>query len=253
MWNKIKKRPLIRCVIILGGAAVLFLIIGIAYNLIGIRSMPEDGGAEPEETAEAEPRRVPRMDFDVKLLTPNRFSRPQLALKQVNAVVVHYTSNPGTSAMENRNYFNNLPRINEDRTTPTFASSHFVIGLEGEIVQCIPLAEMAYASNDRNSDTVAIECCHPTKSGQFNEKTCDSLLNLLVYLCLRYGLDPATDIIRHYDVTGKMCPRYYVRHPAAWRELVANAVRRTERVRKELEKPGSEYDLFDQNGKLIES
>ena len=27
------------------------------------------------------------------------------------------------------------------------------------------------------------------------------------------------DIIRHYDVTGKLCPKYYVQHPSAWKQF----------------------------------
>lgn len=45
-------------------------------------------------------------------------------------------------------------------------SSNFIIGMDGEIIQCVPIDEMAYASNTRNSDTVSIECCHPGKDGQ---------------------------------------------------------------------------------------
>lgn len=111
------------------------------------------------------------------LLTPNEYSRPQIPLKKVNSVVVHYTANPGTSAEANRNYFENL-RINKT----TSASSHFVIGLEGEIVQCIPLDEISYASNDRNIDTISIECCHPDETGKFNDKTYESLVALLSWL-----------------------------------------------------------------------
>ena len=242
MWNRIKKKPVLRCVILLGGAAVFLLIIGILYRLIWYHEPTGDDGRTPDKqvTEGDEPRRVPKVDFDVQLLNPNRYSRPQLELKQVNAVVVHYTANPGTDAMDNRNYFNNLPRINEDRETPTFASSHFIIGLEGNIMQCIPLSEIAYASNDRNSDTVSIECCHPSKNGKFTDKTYDSLLDLLAYLCLRYGLDPSADIIRHYDVTGKMCPKYYVKNPEEWKKLVADAGERTKKVNEELKKAGAE-------------
>jgi len=169
------------------------------------------------------------------LLKPNRYSRPQLALKEVNAVVVHYTANPGADAKDNRDYFNNLPKINAGRETPTFASAHFIVGLEGNIIQCIPLAEMAYASNDRNSDTVAIECCHKTKSGKFTNATYEALLELLTYLCIRYDLDPETQIIRHFDVTGKMCPKYYVKHEDKWEELKRDAKARVEKTKKELE------------------
>lgn len=147
------------------------------------------------------------------LLTPNEYSRPQIPLKKVNSVVVHYTANPGTTGKANRNYFENL-RINKT----TSASSHFVIGLKGEIIQCIPLDEISYASNDRNVDTISIECCHPDETGKFNDKTYESLVALLSWICTEYRLK-TDDIIRHYDVSRKLCPLYYVNNEDAWEKL----------------------------------
>lgn len=94
-----------------------------------------------------------------------------------------------------------------------------MIGLKGEIVQCIPLDEIAYASNDRNSDTISIECCHPRKNGKFNRKTYHALIRLCAWLCDRYEIESPDDIIRHYDVTGKLCPLYYVKHSDKWKKL----------------------------------
>ena len=54
-------------------------------------------------------------------------------MKQVNEIIIHYVANPGTSAKQNWNYFNNLKDQNGDNATS--ASSHFVIGLDGEILQ----------------------------------------------------------------------------------------------------------------------
>lgn len=151
-----------------------------------------------------------RPPLDVQLLDVNEYSRPGLALKQVNGIVVHYTANPGTTAQQNRDYFNSLAT-----TGQTYASSHFVIGLEGEIIQCIPCNEMAYASNERNSDTIAIECCIEDETGKFNKKTYDSLVYLVSWLMGQYELNTA-DVIRHYDVTGKNCPKYFVENPSEW-------------------------------------
>ena len=93
-----------------------------------------------------------RPDIDVELLTVNPYSRPGTETKKITGVVVHYTANPGATAMDNRNYFENLKDSHE-----TKVSSNFVVGLEGEIVQCVPTWEEAYASNSRNIDTVSIE------------------------------------------------------------------------------------------------
>ena len=68
---------------------------------------------------------------------------------------------PIPTAQANRNYFESLSSGEEG----TYASSHFIVGLEGEVLQCIPLTEIAYASNIRNADTVAIEVCHPDETG----------------------------------------------------------------------------------------
>jgi hypothetical protein len=150
---------------------------------------------------------------DIELLTPNEYSRPQTALETVNNLVIHYVGNAGSSAMDNRNYFESL-KDSRERS----ASSHFVIGLDGEIVQCIPLSEVAYATKERNRDTISIECCHPGADGQFNEYTYWSLVELSAWLCRQFQLDPQ-QILRHYDVTGKLCPLYYVENPDAWQEL----------------------------------
>lgn len=148
--------------------------------------------------------------LEVDLLDVNPYSRPGIELKQVKGIVVHYTANPGSTAKQNRDYFEGLAT---EHTTK--ASSHFVIGLDGEIVQCIPCNEISYASNDRNSDTISIECCHEDESGQFNKKTYQSLVELVSWLVCRYDL-AVDDVIRHYDVTGKICPKYFVDEPEAW-------------------------------------
>ena len=97
-------------------------------------------------------------------------------------------------------------------------SSHFVIGLEGEVVQCVPLTEVAYASNHRNRDTISIECCHPDETGKFYDSTYESLVELCAYFCTEFKLKPE-DVIRHYDVTGKICPKYFVDHEDAWEQF----------------------------------
>lgn len=146
----------------------------------------------------------------VDLLPVNKYSRPNLALKHVNGIVVHYTGNPNTTAEQTRSYFANLATTGE-----TYASSHFIIGMNGFILQCIPLNEEAYCSNSRNGDTISIECCHPDKSGKFSTATYNSLVKLVRYLADAYHLD-SDDVIRHYDITGKLCPLYYVNHKDAW-------------------------------------
>ena len=112
-------------------------------------------------------------EIEVELLTVNPYSRPGIETGKINGIVVHYTANPGASAKANRDYFENLKDTHITKT-----SSNFIVGLEGEIVQCVPTWEVAYASNDRNKDTVSIECCHLDESGEFTKETYRSLVHL---------------------------------------------------------------------------
>ena len=146
----------------------------------------------------------------------NEYSRPGEPTDEIVGIVIHYVGNPSTSARANRNYFASLAKSGE-----TYASSNFVVGLDGEVIQCVPLGEIAYCSNFRNHDTISIECCHPDEEGKFNDETYASLIKLCRFLVEEYGIK-RENIIRHYDVTGKMCPVYYVEHEDAWEGLVAD-------------------------------
>ncbi|MEG0014922.1 MAG: peptidoglycan recognition family protein [Cellulosilyticaceae bacterium] len=147
------------------------------------------------------------------LLTPNSYSRPGIPLKKVRAIAVHYVGNPSSTAIANRNYFETL------KDSKVYASSHYIIGLQGEIIRCIPENEVAYATYDANSYSISIENCHPKNDGKFNDLTRTSLVALCADICMRYKLNPMTDIIRHYDVPKsngyrKPCPLYWVNNEA---------------------------------------
>lgn len=172
------------------------------------------------------------MNIQQKFITPNKYSRPQIPLKKVTKIAVHYVGNPGSTAIANRNYFEN------QKSGGRYVSSHFIVGLEGEIIQCVPLDEVAYCTNQANSYSVSVETCHPDASGKFNAVTEQSLAELCAYLCRKFGLTER-DLIRHYDVTGKLCPLYYVTNPSAWdgfrervKKLLEGEVRQEESVQK---------------------
>ena len=160
-------------------------------------------------------------EIDVQLLDVNPYSRPGTETEEITGIVVHYTANPGSTAQNNRDYFNGLKDSHE-----TEASSNFIVGLDGEIIQCVPTWEMAYASNSRNIDTVSIECCHPDETGKFTDETYRSLVQLTAWLCVKFNLTE-DQVIRHYDVTGKNCPKYFVENEEAWDQFkkdVAGAI-----------------------------
>lgn len=155
-------------------------------------------------------------DWKEDFLTPNEYSRPGDTLSQIKNIFVHYTANPGTSAAQNRSYFEQQKDTHERSV-----SAHFIIGYEGEILQCVPLDEIAYAVQTRNEDSISIECCFIAEDGSFTKETYDSLIGLLVWLTDAYDLTP-DDILRHYDCGGKKCPLYYTENPDKWEQLKAD-------------------------------
>ena len=217
MATRTKKRPAPRLsrrtiLLVLAAAAILLSILALRSCLFGgPRTLPEQVQSQ-----------IPSW-VDKQLLTPNPYSRPETPVQKVNAIVIHYVGNPGTSAAANRSFFEGLAVSGE-----TYASSNFIVGLEGEILQCVPVNEVAYCSSDRNSDTVSIEVCHPDAEGQFTQASMASLVKLTAWLCEAFHLS-ADDVIRHYDVTGKECPLYYVHHPEAWQGLKEAVAQEMER------------------------
>ena len=188
----------------------------IVVSIISIAGMVLKAGVDKEAAEKAEElqkRIVNPPNISEHLLTVNEYSRPGTPIGQVKGIVIHYTGNPGTTAMQNRNYFEGLAEKKD-----TKASSHYIIGLSGEIIQCVPLTEISYASNERNGDTIAIECCIDNTYGKFNEKTYDALIELTAWLVGEYDLK-IEDVIRHYDITGKACPKYFVEHESAWEDF----------------------------------
>lgn len=152
---------------------------------------------------------------DAQIIPVDGGSRRGQQLKDIRNIVIHYVGNPGTTAQQNHDWYEN---------PESEVSSHFLVGLEGEIIHCIPLDEYSSASNHRNSDTISIEVCHPDSSGKFNGKTYASLVRLTAWLLDVCHLD-AEDVIRHYDITGKECPRYYVQNEDSWLSFLDEVAR----------------------------
>ena len=192
-----------------------------------------------------------------KLLQINKFSRTGEKQNKIQYIVVHWVGNANTSAIANRNYFNNLPNINRESKTKkdTYASSHYIVGLNGEIIRCIPDDEVAFHSGSygMNRKSIGIENCHPDWGGKFNSNTYNSLVDLVVELCKKYSIN-INNVIRHYDVTGKVCPKYYVENTNEWTKFRnkvnerLNGTKKIEKIVGSEEKPMYTF----KNGKTIE-
>lgn len=199
--------------------AEVFFILLAAILIISVIRLLSDGKAAQavknlqRQISVLDYKNVEKPEWEEAFLTPNDYSRPGERLQEVNSIFVHYTANRNTSAAQNRSYFESLKDTHERS-----ASAHFIIGYDGEIIQCIPFEEIAYAVKTRNYDSISIECCYKSADGSFTKETYDSLIHLLAYLVKKYGLS-TDDILRHYDCGGKKCPLYYVEHEDDWEQL----------------------------------
>lgn len=175
------------------------------------------------------------MEIKEALLTISNYNRPGNKRARTTAIACHYIGNPGTSALANRNYFESLssvgPAAEKQGKTAIKASCHYLIGLQGEILQLIPEDEISWCTNQANSYTISIEACHPDSTGKFNPATYAAYVELCADLCTRWHLDPlAGGLIRHYDVTGKKCPKYFVDNKAAWEQFQWDVLHQMEKV-----------------------
>ena len=173
-----------------------------------------------------------------RLLTPNKWSRPQIHMKETLGIVMHWTANPKANAEQNRNYFDSRKHGNDG-----YGSAHYIIGQNGVVIQCIPIEEIAYhcgssqkdpasnkfytdyarkkfkhyveswQTNSPNYCTVGIELCPTDYEGHFTDATINSAVALCASLCKHFNLK-ADDITTHHAIVGwKDCPRLWVRHP----------------------------------------
>lgn len=136
----------------------------------------------------------------------NYGSKKSLPIKYI---VIHYTGNDGDTDENNGKYFiNNI----------VGTSAHYFVDSDS-ITQSVPDDFVAWHCGGktykhkycRNSNSIGIEICDDVKNGKVypSAQTIQNTLELVVYLMKKYNI-PKENVIRHYDVTGKHCPAYWV-------------------------------------------
>lgn len=130
-------------------------------------------------------------------------------------LVIHYVGATG-SAEDNCKYFLSNYRG---------ASAHYFVGHNGEVWQCVLDKDVAWHCGAttykhpycRNTNSIGIElCCRKGANGwYFEEATIKAAKELTKQLMKKYNI-PVANVIRHFDVTGKVCPEPFVRDSQAW-------------------------------------
>lgn len=136
--------------------------------------------------------------------------------RSVKYIVVHYTANNGDTAKGNCNYF---------ATGGRNASAHYFVDENG-MYQSVADGDTAwsvgasrYVHDDcRNNNSISVEMCSRIgMEGKYfiKEGTVNNTVELVKMLMEKHNV-PISNVLRHYDVTGKKCPEPFVRDTAQW-------------------------------------
>ena len=148
-----------------------------------------------------------------RLLTPYNYSNG--TADRIRYIVIHYVGATGGAKANCEYYANGY----------IGASAHYFVGFDGEVWQSVEDRNVAWhcgASSYRhpecrNANSIGIEMCVRTRGSQaaesrdwyFEDATVKAAQSLTRILMKKYGI-PAERVLRHYDVTGKICPNPYV-------------------------------------------
>lgn len=173
-------------------------------------------------------------------------------LSSIKYIVIHYTANDGDRAANNANYFQSPDR---------HASAHYFVD-DNYVYQSVPDNYTAwsvggskypntkggkYYGKCTNSNSISIELCDTNRNGTYEctPSTKENALELTLSLMNKYNIDK-DHVIRHYDVTGKLCPAYWV-DDAKWEsEFHSKLIMVTGWSNED-----SGWFYYDENGELI--
>lgn len=201
-----RKRMIIRYSILSGFAIIAILILVLVVKVISALVSGDDGII----------KKAGDVKIEEKLLTVSNNTRSQQELSSVKGIIIHNTGEPGQTAEGMWNYYENLGKngnISE--------SIHFIIDNDGSIIQCIPCNEIAFHALSENSDSIGIQFCYVSEDGALSKKAYDSMVALVAALCKEYDLT-SSDVKLHYDITGRLCPQYYVDNPELWQDFLSD-------------------------------
>lgn len=147
---------------------------------------------------------------------------------RIKFIVIHYTANNGDTAWGNTNYF---------KSTYREASAHYFVD-ETSVWRCVNDQDISWhcggglqGTNGHsffnictNTNSIGIEMCSRKYSNgtyYFKEQTIMNCILLVKYLMNKYNVS-LNNVIRHFDVTGKICPAPFVNNDSLWNDFKNN-------------------------------
>lgn len=167
------------------------------------------------------------MNIRENLINISSWARPGIQLNSNSYIVLHYSGSDGGMADSIRNYYNREKY--DSKGNLIYASSQYIVDLDGIIIKCIPENEPAWHAGNYNMNlnSIGIEMCVQDRlhtgsatAGDWHltDETYNATLELVKDLMSRYNI-PIDHVIRHYDVIGKYCPAMWVKNPQLFEEF----------------------------------
>lgn len=172
----------------------------------------------------------------------------------IKYIVVHYTAGNGDTAMNNAQYFHNNSGLQ--------ASAHYFVD-EHSVVQSVrdtdgawhcggPLESSHHPLHNicMNRNSLGVEMCSDVVGGKYTitQQTVDRAVDLVKYLMAKYGID-VDHVVRHYDVTGKLCPEPWVRDESQWRAFKARLTAKETPKKEEAKMTDKEFAAYEERYK----
>ena len=165
------------------------------------------------------------MGYKTKTLIANRRNYgSKRSTSLIKYLVYHYTANDGDTDEANAKYFhNNVVKasahrfVDDDSVTisvpDNYVAYHCGGGLQGR-------EGHKFYKICTNTNSIGIEMCDTIKNGKYevSSKTRANAIALGKEIVKKYGIKKE-NVIRHYDVTGKNCPAYFVKDEEAWKKF----------------------------------
>lgn len=150
-----------------------------------------------------------------KMITP--YNRTRSNNKKNEYIVIHYTGNNGDTAYSNAKYFM------RELAPQNKASAHYFVD-ENKIYQSVEDKDIAwhvgakkYYNDCRNENSIGIEMCSYRVGYDYfiEQGTKENTIKLTQELMLKYNIK-SDKVVRHYDVTRKICPKPFVQNEDQW-------------------------------------
>lgn len=147
---------------------------------------------------------------------------------KIKYIVIHYTANDGDTDEANAKFFkNNVVKasahyfVDDDSVTQSVHDNYVAWHCGGSRYSNYKKTGGAKFYNKcTNTNSIGIELCDTKKNGKygFTDKTISNAVELVKDKMDQYKV-PVDKVIRHFDVTGKVCPKPFVDDEKDWKEF----------------------------------